>query len=310
MNTEPLRSSPGSPLAAVLSALAYADVFRWPLSAEDIAASGLYPFVTAEECRAVLHMIEQTGAIACEGGLYSMSTDPHQWLLRADRMGRATRMLPMAKRMGWMISLFPFTRSICISGSLSKGSMDASGDLDWFIITAPNRLWLCRSMLIAFKKVVLLNSKKYFCVNHIIDARHLEVRNHDRFTATEIATLLPVVDNGDLAAFVRANPWVRDHFPAWRGLETRTCPRGTALVKRLAEALLGGALGDRLERLAYRQWQRFVERRSRRTTSTGITFTEGMAQYQPDDIRDVVLAAYEARLRFLTTRVTTESIHG
>lgn len=310
VHEERSRSLEHGPIRSVLNTLAYADVFRWPVSADDVAANGCYPFVSADESRAILHMLETNGVIYRVDDLYSMSNDPHQWLVRADREARSRRMMPAALRMGRFLSLFPFTRSICISGSLSKGSMDVSGDVDWFIITAPGRLWLCRSLLIAFKKIFLLNSKKYFCVNHIIDARSLTVKDHDLYTATEITTLMPVVDNGDLAAFVRANPWVLDHFPAWRGLPTRTLPHGTWVLKRAVEAVLGGGMGDALERWAFARWQGFVARRTEGKQRSGITFTEGMAQYQPDDVRGLVMSAYRARLRLLMTRMTSETLHG
>jgi hypothetical protein len=310
VHEERSRTFEHGPIRSVLNTLAYADVFRWPVSAEDVAENGCYPFVSVDESRAILNMLEASGAIYRVDDLYSMSNDPHQWLMRADRVARSRRMMPAAQRVGRLLSLFPFTRSICISGSLSKGSMDVTGDVDWFIITAPGRLWLCRSMLIAFKKIFLLNSKKYFCVNHIIDARNLTVKEHDLFTATEITTLIPVVDNGDLASFVRANPWVLDHFPAWRGLPTRTLPHGTWFIKRAIEAMLGGKVGDALERWAYARWQDFVQKRTEGGRHSGISFTPGTAQYQPDDVRGLVMSAYHARLRLLMARVTSETLHG
>ena len=59
-----------------------------------------------------------------------------------------------------LVSMFPFVRGIAISGSLSKGVMYKDGDIDYFIVTAPERLWICRTMLVLFKKLFLLNSKK------------------------------------------------------------------------------------------------------------------------------------------------------
>ncbi|MEZ5195381.1 MAG: hypothetical protein R2764_02960 [Bacteroidales bacterium] len=80
-----------------------------------------------------------------------------------------------AKRFSTFISNFPYVRGISLSGSLSKGYIGDDPDIDYFIITKENRLWLSCTMLIAFKKIFLFNSCKYFCVNYFIDTNNLEI---------------------------------------------------------------------------------------------------------------------------------------
>ena len=88
-----------------------------------------------------------------------------------------------------------------ISGSLSKGYYDDDGDIDFFIITSPKRLWIARTFLILYKKIFLLNSRKYFCVNYFISSNALEIEEKNIFTATELTTLLPMFGNGSFHKF-------------------------------------------------------------------------------------------------------------
>src|SRR4029453_8923510 len=93
-----------------------------------------------------------------------------------------------------LIASFPYVRCVCISGSLSKKYFDDTTDIDFFVITKPGRLWVCRTFLILFKKLFLLNSKKYFCINYFIDSDNLEIPDQNIFTATELTTLIPMHD--------------------------------------------------------------------------------------------------------------------
>ena len=75
-------------------------------------------------------------------------------------------MMKAAKRVGTFIHRFPYVRGVYLSGSLSKhGITGKDDDLDFFIITKAGRVWAAKLLLIAFKKIVLLNSEKYFCIN-------------------------------------------------------------------------------------------------------------------------------------------------
>ena len=74
----------------------------------------------------------------------------------------ANEIMPKAIKISRKIAKFPFVESVNLSGSLSKGYYDLEDDIDFFIITKPNRLWIARTLLILYKKVFLLNSKKHF----------------------------------------------------------------------------------------------------------------------------------------------------
>ena len=109
-------------------------------------------------------------------GLYYQTQNEPDWSLRRQECNRrADRILPVAQRMARLIGSFPFIRGVFVSGSLSKHSMKADSDIDFFLITEPGRLWLARTLLVVFKKIFLFNSHKYFCVNYFVDTKHLEV---------------------------------------------------------------------------------------------------------------------------------------
>lgn len=112
-----------------------------------------------------------------------------------------------------LISKFPFVKAIFISGSASKGVVKDDGDIDFFIVTKHNRLWICRTLLILYKKIFRLNSKKFFCLNYFIGENDLEISDKNIFTATEIASLIPIYNSNITSKFFELNQWYKTYFP-------------------------------------------------------------------------------------------------
>lgn len=111
--------------------------------------------------------------------------------VRHEREQKARLMLSAAATMGALLRRFPFVQAAFLSGALSKGVATKGADVDLFIITSEQRLWISRTFLTAFKKFFLLNSKKFFCLNYFITEEHLEIPEKNIYSATELLTLRP-----------------------------------------------------------------------------------------------------------------------
>lgn len=140
------------------------------------------------------------------------------------------------RRANFIHKYFPFVRGVGISGSLSKGRFNPNADVDYFIITSENSLWTCRTLLVAFKKLFLLNSKKFFCVNYFITENALEIEEKNRFTATELVTLIPVTNHTLFNNFYAYNQWVHDFFPN-KKLDAHQLNSPSSLLKKVLENL-------------------------------------------------------------------------
>jgi hypothetical protein len=127
----------------------------------------------------------------------------------------------------------------------------AEDDLDFFILTAPGRVWTAKLLLIAFKKVFLLDSEKYFCINLLMDETKLEVAKQNLYTATEVVTLVTLRGSAGRDRFLASNEWVQTYFP------NAVLPEHPGAPER-KNGLLEGALnvffGERLEAWAQRKF--------------------------------------------------------
>jgi hypothetical protein len=237
------------PQSAVLRTLHYFDFFDHALSLEELHE---YLGVEAERValQKTLEELVDNGNVKTVAGWYGLNKESVASRSRFKLLN--LKKLRQAKRVGRFINKFPFVRGVYLSGSLSKlGVQSKDDDLDFFILTAPSRVWTAKLLLIAFKKVFLLDSEKYFCINLLMDEEQLEIGKQNRYTATEVVSLRTLTDPEGRDRFLAANAWVKEYFP------NVVLPQYSAPPKRkrsVVEGLMNVFFGDRLEAWVQRKF--------------------------------------------------------
>jgi hypothetical protein len=246
---------------SVIRTLLYYDIFHYPLKSFEVFRFIELTDVDENQVKRALDGLADDGFIMRCGEYYSIDFDQKHIARRIKGNDKAAQCMALAYRQAKLIARFPFTRGIMASGSLSKDYMDDASDLDFFIVTSPDRLWICRTLLVAFKRIFLKNSHRLFCVNYFVDAEHLAIEEKNIFTATELATLLPLYGEHYYRALHRANDsWLKKYFPHF---QLRSCQgiRGgePGFIKKTLEQLIGfffgGALDKLCMQLSIRRWR-------------------------------------------------------
>jgi hypothetical protein len=197
----------------VFSCICYFDVFHHPVTLIEIFEFSKSE-TSYERVKAVLQELMEMDLISVHDDFYFLNPMNSSLLVkRSESEERFYKKQRTIKFFADLISRFPFVESVSISGSCSKGLFDKDGDVDYFIITSPQRVWLCRTMLIAFKKIFLFNSKKYFCVNYFVDINQMEIPDKNTFVACEIKTLVPVSNKATFEKFLEKNTWTEYFLP-------------------------------------------------------------------------------------------------
>ncbi len=252
----------------IVRTLHYFELFSYPLTEEEIwqfahcEAGEPGAFVSMEMFREKLQALTEKGAVFQFQQFFQTRHSPEWVERRQEHNRRADEMLPIARRMARLIAAFPYIRGVFVSGSLSKHCMRPDSDIDFFLITHPDRLWLARTLLVVFKKIFLFNSHKYFCINYFVDTKHLEIEEKNQFTATEVITLLPLYGQEWYHAFCRKNQWAWRQFPLMPQRPVQEVSRHRrSWLKRSAEWVLNGRFGDWLDRQAMNITVQFWKRK-------------------------------------------------
>ncbi len=258
---EPRSSRTLSPVdEEILRVLLYFDIFSFPLTAHEIARYAHFPGLTSERVRERCTSGPLQATVQCDAGLMSLSGRSVE--IRTRRIvneKRARTYLRIAGFMAAIIHCFPFVRAVFLSGELSKGVASPDSDIDFVVVTAERRLWIVRTLLILFKKILLLNSKRFFCINHLVSERHLGTESRNLAVAYELATLRPLSGTEMHRRYVGSNTWLAAVFPNLPSPAEDSLPRSAVSPRRHPAS---GVL-DSLDRWLLSRWTYVWERRYR-----------------------------------------------
>lgn len=268
---------------AIAVTVLYADLFDYPLT-EDELFRRLIEVVPKRA--AFEHAVERmVGTQLRRRGAYlTWRNRGHLEQIRERRAAVSARHWTVAERYGRWLRWVPFIRMVAVSGALAQGNAQESGDVDLFCVTDPSRLWLARLWLVplarwtrAFGGTALLD----LCPNYLLTTETLEVDTKNLFTAYETVQAVPLWGEDVYRAFRDANPWT-DQFLPRAGRARRAGPtddpnagsnedptEATYPAKpwptRTVERLLGGRLGDLLDRGLHRLSLYFFRCRAERS---------------------------------------------
>lgn len=200
--------------SSIIETLRYFHVFRHPLYANEIRKF-LNSSINDDILLFHLNAMVREGEIFYSHSMYALENSSQIFLKRLVGADIANEKIKGAYKSAKIIASFPFVKCVCISGSLSKGYADENSDMDFFIVTAYQRLWICRTLLHLFKKLTfLVNSQHSFCMNYFIDEGALTLEEQNIFTATELATLIPAYNVEKYNQLMQGNKsWVSNIFP-------------------------------------------------------------------------------------------------
>jgi predicted nucleotidyltransferase len=289
----------------IIATLAYFDLFDYPLTQGEIIQFTRNGHM-AQEIKPMLRLLLTEKLVYHYNGLFLLRNEPQLVARRRTGNQRARMMLGKAARVARLLAVFPFVRGVAVSGSLSKNYADEGSDIDLFIITAPNRLWLARTLLHCLKKLsYLVGREQYFCMNYFVDEAELEIREKNIYTATEVATLLPLQGIEAFQSFFRDNHWSRQFLPNAQMRISYVQDLPQSRLKGLLEWCLNRVGGNRadnlLMRITARRWNRKTQegRRNNRGIVMSMEAGKHFAKPDPRRFQAKLLARYQERVGLL-----------
>jgi predicted nucleotidyltransferase len=212
----------------------------------------------------------------------------------------AKRALKIARKKASLIAKFPFVEAVGVSGSLSKEYYDNESDIDFFVITKPNKLWICRTLLMLYKKIFLLNSRKYFCVNYFISSNQMEIEEKNRFTATELKTLIPMQGKASFAQFYKDNSWVSDYFskfePQINTIQDSNKPVFSRLLETIFETGIGTLTDGLLKVITLKKWKSKFHYMNEDDFKIALKTTKTVSKHHPSNFQKKVILSLNTKL--------------
>ena len=277
----------------LLKPILYFSLFKYPLTEEEIF--NFSKATSKEQIKLDLNELVNDNIIYKIDDFYL--TENNETLIKRRLEGNkmAKNIYQKALTISRLISKFPYVEGVGISGSLSKGYYDDDADIDFFIITSPKRLWIARTFLILYKKIFLLNSRKYFCVNYFISSNALEIEEKNIFTATELTTLLPMYGNGSFHKFYDENKWVENYLPnktvtdGLSKLHVVKKPTTTKITEYFLDSKIGDWLDAAFLRITYKKWKIKFNHLEERQFNVAMKSTKNISKHHPLNFQHKVI---------------------
>ncbi|HLP62921.1 nucleotidyltransferase domain-containing protein [Flavobacterium sp.] len=281
-----------------LKTILYFSIFRYPLTLDEIHSYTNNREVSDTENELQLLMAQKILTQVDDFYVYGSDLDSVIKRLRGNM--NAKKIMAKAQERALFISKFPFVESVGVSGSLSKGYYDNDSDIDFFVITKHNKLWVCRTLLMLYKKIFLLNSRKYFCVNYFISDQQLEIEEKNRFTATELKTLIPMQGKNAFEQFYNRNTWIKDYFSKFEiNLESIPEIKKNGLTKTLEfffDNGFGNAIDYLFKSITLRKWRAKFNFLSEDDFKIALKSTKNISKHHPSNFQKKVILSLNDKL--------------
>lgn len=186
----------------------------------------------------------------------------------------------------WFLSKIPWIKYIGLTGANSFESCNEEDDIDLFIITSPNRLWICYLTIVLLTKII--RKRQTLCINYLIDENNLEIPEKSYFTAVQIIQMMPVFDNGHHKKLIKENPWIFKILP---NANFNNNTDSFYLLRKVnnteKEKAISLKMLSSVNRKIYKLYAKRLERKFPESFGNGILLSEGMAKLNRIDNSEI-----------------------
>jgi len=202
---------------AILKTIIYSDIFDYPLTQKELRYYLLSTVYLPKTVAVRSKYIERLGEYLFIRGRKKLIQ------MRKKREQFSEKKIFNSEKIIALLGKIPSICTIGISGSLAMKNATVSDDIDLFIITKENSIWITRLLVTLI--LLFLNKKRNrrmrnasgrFCTNMFITDNALTItsKKQNLYTAHEVVQMKPMFDvDHTYKKFLISNAWVKQFLP-------------------------------------------------------------------------------------------------
>lgn len=272
---------------AIKSTLAYSAIFKYPLSYYQLSTllvKAKKPF-EEEFFKKSLRKLCKKGKVQTKNEKYHLTgIKPLSW---ESRKKNSEELLNSNKHVFKTLSTIPWIKLLCVTGSVAAYNADKEDDVDIFIITQKNRIWITRLFVVLLLKAMnkyrtKANFAGKICPNLYTDETSMQWDHNSRniYVAHEILMMHPIFNRDNCYfKFMSKNNWVFEFF---NNIQMDTKAVETSIKKKPSQVV------DLLEKLAMRYQIDYMK--SKQTTEVA---KKGLIHFKSNDWSHKILDEYK-----------------
>ncbi|MDP2683564.1 MAG: hypothetical protein Q8P20_00765 [bacterium] len=220
---------------AILSTLAYFDIFDYPMTEFEIWKFLFFEQKTSEkieymDVRNLLLRNDLKDKVDFKDGYYFLRGRDDIINTRRRRYALAERKYMKAMRVIKVLRFFPFIKMIAVCNTLAFNNSRREADIDLFIITRRKRVWQSRFWVTGFLKIFKMRprqdkSQDTICSTFFVDEDHLNlekllINENDIYLKYWIRQVVPIYNEGIYDRFWQENSWIDNNLPNILSIDT------------------------------------------------------------------------------------------
>lgn len=205
--------------ALIIATLAYSDIFHYPLTLEEFSFYCIGKPLSQKE---IEQEVQKIPSITKQQGFFVFKGREHLVEERLKRRKISEEKLALIKTIGKCFHFIPTISFVGISGGLAMKNATEDDDIDLFILTHHNTVWITRLLVTVIlflfgkkrpRKVV--HAKDMVCPNMFLDEQAFSFKKEQQnlYTAHEIVQVKPLGEMGAYIRFLKMNTWVEKYLP-------------------------------------------------------------------------------------------------
>ncbi len=282
---------------AILKTLIYADLFNFPLSLREIHRWLIGRRANPRQIEETLKRMTRKKTVQLKGEYFFLPKRKKLVGLRKLKNRQSMIFLRRARWVGWLLRMVPWIKLMGVSGGLAMENAGKGDDIDLFIVTSKNRLWLSRILILGILSLTQQRRKRSdskkeaagkVCCNILLEEDNLEQKDKDIYVAHEVLQMRVLWERGGIyQRYLEENNWVFKYLPNWiaegRVSRVKRVPRVSRGRNSFVESLESLARKIQLDVMGEPKGLERIQ--------------EGGVYFHPEDYREKVLTEYKKRLK-------------
>lgn len=289
---------------SILKTIIYSDIFDYPLTKDEIwrfLITEKDQKVSREEFDKALKNLPKK--ISFKENFYFLPKRDSLVNKRLRREKESQDKLALSEKIIFYLSFIPTIQFVGISGALAMKNSDKDDDIDLFVITKKNTIWITRFLILFLleflgkrRKRFDKNIKNKICVNFLIDEDNLNFsyKKQDLYNAHEIVQMIPFFEREDMyQKFLKTNTWVKNFLPnaVKHGIKNITQKQSEPFFNIVLCLFLSCSV---LEALIKRLQLWYMKKHI-----TTEIISDDLLAFHPTDYRKIILNKYKKKLTIL-----------
>ncbi|MCX6800477.1 MAG: hypothetical protein NT091_05015 [Candidatus Falkowbacteria bacterium] len=209
--------------ASILQVITYHDLFDYPLTNFEIwqkISIKTSLIDTINTLKKPNHLIQE------KQGFYFLTGREQIVITRYNRYNYTFRKIKLAKIIAHIFKYISSIELIAVGNLIGAHNLKDESDIDFFIITKPNTLWVTRFITTSIVKALNLrptqkNQRDKICLSFFITNNNLNLENiklnpNDLYLTGWLSNLFPIYDKNNIYnCLIKNNPWLHTSLPNW-----------------------------------------------------------------------------------------------